>query len=56
MTAHELVDEISSTTSGSGLFQVERGWTPISVAVPTPAIGADSVKISASGPSPASRY
>ena len=44
------------TTSGSGLFQVELGWMPISAPWPTAAIGGALVKISASGPMPTSRY
>ena len=46
----------ASTTSGSGLFQVETGWMPISAPVPTEDKGGALVKISASGPMPTSRY
>ncbi len=49
-------EEMASTTSGSGLFQVEIGWTPASMPVPTAAMGCALVKISASGPMPTSRY
>ena len=46
----------ASTTSGSGLFQVDFGCRPASAPVPTEAIGGALVKISASGPMPTSRY
>ena len=49
-------DEITSTTSGSGLFHSESDRMPTSVAVPTVAITGALVKISASGPIPTSRY
>src|SRR5258708_2310167 len=44
------------TMSGSGLFQTDFGWMPISAPTPTEAIGGHLVKISASGPMPPSRY
>src|SRR5205085_2498237 len=46
----------TTTTSGSGLFQVELFRTPIAAPVPTADIGCALVKISASGPMPTSRY
>ena len=46
----------TSTTSGSGLFQLEFERTPISAPQPTLASGAVLVKISASGPIATSRY
>src|SRR3546814_9312011 len=46
----------SSTTSGSGLFQVEADRTPISAPQPTFDRTGDLVKISASGPIATSRY
>ncbi len=49
-------ESTASTISGSGLFQVEFGCTPISAPWPTAAIGCVLVKISASGPIPTSRY
>src|SRR3954469_10064438 len=39
------VEATASTTSGSGLFQLEFGWSPASKPVPTAAIGAVLVKI-----------
>ena len=48
--------ETTSTTSGSGLFQVERGCSPASMPCPTADIGCALVKISASSPMPTSRY
>ena len=46
----------TSTTSGSGLFQLESERTPILAPQPTLASGAVLVKISASGPIATSRY
>ena len=46
----------TSTTSGSGLFQLEMGCSPASMPCPTADIGWPLVKISASGPMPTSRY
>src|SRR4051794_7717978 len=46
----------TSTTSGSGLFQLESDRTPIFAPQPTLASGAVLVKISASGPIATSRY
>ena len=46
----------ASTTSGSGLFQLEPGWMPIALPLPTAANIGALVKISASGPMPTSRY
>src|SRR5262245_6361817 len=46
----------TTTTSGSGLFQVDDLSTPIDMPVPTAAMTCDLVKISASGPMPTSRY
>ncbi len=46
----------TSTTSGSGLFQVEIGCRPASMPWPTADMGWAFVKISASGPMPTSRY
>ena len=50
------LDATARTTSGSGLFQLDLGWSPASMPVPTAAIGGALVKISASGPIPTSRY
>ena len=49
------LDAIASTTSGSGLFQLDIGCSPASMPVPTADIGGALVKISASGPMPTSR-
>ena len=46
----------ATTSSGSGLVHDESARIPISLPVPTAAIGAVLVKISASGPIPTSRY
>ncbi len=46
----------TSTTSGSGLFQLEIGCSPASMPWPTADMGCALVKISASGPMPTSRY
>src|SRR3546814_20546112 len=45
-----------STTSGSGLFQVESDRTPIGAPVPTVESTGDLEKTSASGPMATSRY
>jgi hypothetical protein len=46
----------ASTISGSGLFQAESGWMPISAPLPTDDNTGALVKTSASGPMPTSRY
>src|SRR5690606_10500008 len=46
----------ATTSSGSGLFQVDRSSTPISAPVPTADNTGALVKISGSGPMPTSRY
>ena len=48
--------DTTSTTSGSGLFQVDFGCRPASMPVPTDDIVGALVKTSASGPMPTSRY
>ena len=50
------VEATTTTTSGSGLFQVETGFSPASMPWPTADMICDLVKISASGPIPTSRY
>ena len=49
-------EETARTTSGSGLFQVEIGWSPTSAWVPTEDRTWALEKTSASGPIPTSRY
>src|ERR1043165_3865123 len=49
-------DVATTTTSGSGLFQVDCASTPIDTPVPTADMIWHLVKISASGPIPTSRY
>ena len=48
--------DTTSTTSGSGLFQVDFGCRPASMPVPTDDSTGALVKTSASGPMPTSRY
>src|SRR5712672_53870 len=48
--------DTTSTTSGSGLFQVDLGCRPASMPVPTEDIVGALVNTSASGPIPTSRY
>ena len=48
--------DTTSTTSGSGLFQVDFGCRPASIPVPTEDIVGALVNTSASGPMPTSRY
>src|ERR687892_2140243 len=48
--------EATTAISGSGLFQVEIGCSPMSAPNPTDAMGWHLVNISASGPMPTSRY
>ena len=48
--------DTTSTTSGSGLFQVDFGCSPASIPVPTEDIVGALVNTSASGPMPTSRY
>ena len=48
--------DTTSTTSGSGLFQVDLGCSPASIPVPTEDIVGALVNTSASGPMPTSRY
>ena len=50
------LDATTTTTSGSGLFQVEIAFRPASMPCPTDDRTCDFVKISASGPMPTSRY
>ena len=49
-------EETTTTTSGSGLLQLDTGFSPASMPLPTAAMICDLVKISASGPMPTSRY
>ncbi|MNC35344.1 hypothetical protein D3C75_838270 [compost metagenome] len=48
--------DTASTTSGSGLFQLDLGWMPMSAPWPTADSGWALVNTSASGPIPTSRY